>query len=330
MSSRIILSVAAALALVCGSRGGEVHGRKGGAADLAVFTPREIKWVDAPAVLPRGAKVAALEGDPGKPGPFVLRVRVPDGYRIPPHTHARPERVTVISGTFHIGMGATFDKSKGRAMPAGSFGTWPAGMQHYVWAEGETVIQLHGIGPWSLTYVNPADDPRRQGGVRSGPQQGAALPGTFNPINVTNVDLPGRAGTRNDYTEQYGFGPVILVFARDLSGPLVTLARRLDGEVARNRSARLRAVVVVLSGEAGLEEKLTELGRQEGISNVSLAFMEPPGPKDYDLARAADVTVVLYGKRTVAANHAFMKGQLNEEAIAAVLRDVPRIIARRR
>src|SRR5262249_52278264 len=113
--------------------------------------------------------------------------------------------------------------AKGRAMPAGSFGTWPAGMRHYVWVEGETVIQLHGTGPWSLTYVNPADDPRRQGGLKSGPQQGAQLPGPFNPLNVASAGTPGRAGTRNDSTEQCGFGPVVLVFARDLSRPLATL-----------------------------------------------------------------------------------------------------------
>ena len=70
--------------------------------------------------------------------------------------------VTVISGTFYIGMGDKFDPEKGRAMPAGSFGTWPAGMKHFVWVKGETVIQLHGTGPWSLTYVNPEDDPRKK------------------------------------------------------------------------------------------------------------------------------------------------------------------------
>jgi quercetin dioxygenase-like cupin family protein len=162
MRKVIALSVLLALVVVCGRGRGEAHQQKGEGMRLAVFTPAQIKWADAPPLLPPGAKVAALEGDPGKEGPFVLRVWMPDGYRIPPHTHPKTERLTVISGTFHVGMGDRFDAAKGHAMPAGSFGTWPAGMQHYVWAKGETVIQLHGIGPWSLTYINPQDDPRNK------------------------------------------------------------------------------------------------------------------------------------------------------------------------
>jgi quercetin dioxygenase-like cupin family protein len=128
--------------------------------DFAVFPPEEIEWKDAE-VLPPGAKLAVLEGDPTKDGPFVMRIKLPDGYRVPPHTHPKTERLTVISGTFSIGMGETFDASKGRKMPAGTFGYWAAGMKHYVWATGETVVQLHGIGPWQIQYVNPSDDPRR-------------------------------------------------------------------------------------------------------------------------------------------------------------------------
>lgn len=169
-----------------------------------------------------------------------------------------------------------------------------------------------------------------EGRLKSGPQVGNELRGPFNPVNVTNADLPGKAGTRNDYTEQYGADPIVLIFARELSGPLATLVRRLDSAVARNRAARLRAVVVVLSEDEGLEEKLQALGRKEGINNVSLAFMEPAGPKHYKLSDAADVTAILCKKRTVAASHAFKKGGLNERAIEAVLQDVFKIVARRR
>jgi len=130
--------------------------------EVAVFTAAEIKWVEGPPSLPKGALVALLEGDPTKEGPFVIRVKLPDGYRVPPHTHAKTERLTVISGTFYIGMGDKFDEKAGRTMPAGAFGRWAAGMQHFAWAKGETVIQLHGTGPWSISYVNPADDPRNQ------------------------------------------------------------------------------------------------------------------------------------------------------------------------
>jgi hypothetical protein len=127
----------------------------------SIHRPDEIVWRDGPASLPAGAKFALLEGDPSKEGEFVLRLELPDGYRIPAHTHPRAERVTVLSGTFYIGMGEKFDAAKGTAMPAGTYGTWAAGMKHYAWARGKTVIQLHGTGPWKIEYVNPEDDPRR-------------------------------------------------------------------------------------------------------------------------------------------------------------------------
>jgi quercetin dioxygenase-like cupin family protein len=127
----------------------------------AIHRPDSLDWQPAPPSLPAGAKIALLEGDPAKPGPFVFRVKFPDGYRVPPHTHPKPERMTVISGTLYFGMGEKFDRAGAREMPAGTFGTWPAGMKHYGWAKGETVLQVHGEGPWTITYVNPADDPRK-------------------------------------------------------------------------------------------------------------------------------------------------------------------------
>ena len=130
---------------------------------ITLHPAAEIKWQDGPPSLPKGAKLAVLEGDPGKEGPFVFRIKVPDGYRIPPHTHPKMERVTVISGTFHIGLGEKFDEAKGQEMPEGTYGYWEPGMKHFVWVKGETVIQFHGLGPWSIHYVNPADDPRNQG-----------------------------------------------------------------------------------------------------------------------------------------------------------------------
>jgi hypothetical protein len=130
--------------------------------EASIHRPDGLVWKDGPASLPPGAKMAVLEGDPSKPGPFVMRIKAPNGYRIPPHTHPKPERLTVISGTFHIGMGDTFDPSKGRPMPAGAYGPWPAGMKHFVWVTGETVVQLHCEGPWTINYVNPADDPRKR------------------------------------------------------------------------------------------------------------------------------------------------------------------------
>lgn len=127
----------------------------------AIHTPAQIKWVNGPASLPAGSQVAVLEGDPAKEGFFTMRIRLPDAYKIPPHTHPKIEHVTVISGTFNFGMGDKFDQSATKEMPAGTFGFWPAGMKHFAWAKGETVVQLHGIGPWSIEYLDPADDPRK-------------------------------------------------------------------------------------------------------------------------------------------------------------------------
>lgn len=137
---------------------GEDHGTEG----ISLFPADKIVWKAGPPSLPKGAQIAVLEGNPGKEGPFVFRVKVPDGYRIPPHTHPKMERVTVIAGTFHIGMGAKFDEKSATAMPAGTFGHWEPGMKHFVWVKGETIVQFHGMGPWSIQYVNPSDDPRNQ------------------------------------------------------------------------------------------------------------------------------------------------------------------------
>jgi hypothetical protein len=130
------------------------------AEDGGIVTPDRFKWRDGPASIPKGAKMAVLEGDPSKKGPFALRIKLPDGYRIMPHTHPKDERVTVISGTLYLGEGGKFDEKTGKVMPAGSYGRTAAGMKHFGWVKGETVLQLHGEGPWSIEYVDPKDDPR--------------------------------------------------------------------------------------------------------------------------------------------------------------------------
>jgi quercetin dioxygenase-like cupin family protein len=129
---------------------------------ISLYPMAEVKWQEGPPSLPKGALIAVLEGDPGKEGFFVFRLKLPDGYRLMPHTHPKTERVTVISGTFNIGMGEKFDVKKGREMPAGTFGYWEPGMKHFVWTKGETILQFHGTGPWTIQFVNPADDPRQQ------------------------------------------------------------------------------------------------------------------------------------------------------------------------
>jgi quercetin dioxygenase-like cupin family protein len=139
-----------------------VLAQTGAKDEPSIHQAPQIQWQPGPASLPPGAKLAVLEGDPAKDGPFTMRLMMPDGYRIPPHTHPKVEHVTVITGTFNLGMGEKFDQTAGRELPAGTFGFWPAGMKHFAWAKGETIIQLHGIGPWTINYLNPADDPRQK------------------------------------------------------------------------------------------------------------------------------------------------------------------------
>lgn len=133
------------------------------AADEHVVASAEsLKWGPVPPVFPKGAEVAVVAGDPGKQGPFVIRFKAPAGYKVAAHTHPIDENVTVISGSLHVGMGEKFDEAKGTALRTGGFAKLPPGTAHYVWFTEPTVLQLHGAGPFSITYVNPADDPSKK------------------------------------------------------------------------------------------------------------------------------------------------------------------------
>jgi mannose-6-phosphate isomerase-like protein (cupin superfamily) len=124
------------------------------------FTPDQVKYGPAPPFLPPGAQLAVLEGDPmAASGDFTIRLKMPDGYRIAPHTHPHRENVTVISGTLKVGMGDQFDASKMASFGAGSFAYLDPSMHHYAAAAGETVVQIHGMSPAKFNYINPADDP---------------------------------------------------------------------------------------------------------------------------------------------------------------------------
>jgi hypothetical protein len=124
------------------------------------FIPDQIKFGPVPPVLAPGAQLAVLEGDPmASSGDFTIRLKMPDGYRIAPHWHPRRENVTVISGSFKVGMGDSFDASKMNTFPAGSFAYLDPSMHHYGMALGETIVQVHGTAPFQINYVNPGDDP---------------------------------------------------------------------------------------------------------------------------------------------------------------------------
>ena len=121
-----------------------------------------IKWVDPPPSVPPGAKLAVISGDPGKPEMFTIRLQFPNGYKIAPHWHPTDEHVTVLSGTFAAAMGKAWDDKALANLPAGSYAVMSATMPHYATARGATVVQVHGMGPFVLNYVNPADDPSKK------------------------------------------------------------------------------------------------------------------------------------------------------------------------
>ena len=127
--------------------------------DHRMISPADLKWVDAPS-LPPGAKIAVIEGPMSEAVPFTVRVKVPADYRIPPHWHPAVERVTVLSGTFHMGLGDKLDVHKSMPLAVGSMMMLQPKTPHFAGTREETVVQLHGSGPWGITYVNPADDPR--------------------------------------------------------------------------------------------------------------------------------------------------------------------------
>lgn len=126
------------------------------------IVPSEVKWAEAPSIGP-GAELAVLEGDLKQAAPFTMRLKLPPNFQVPPHTHPVFERVTVLSGVFHLGIGETFDADQARAYPAGGVTMMPPGMPMYAYTtDEETVIQIHGTGPWGINYLNPAEAPGKK------------------------------------------------------------------------------------------------------------------------------------------------------------------------
>jgi len=138
-----------------------------GAAALAqdhkapVTSADAVQWGPAPPSLPKGAQAAVLAGDPGKPGPFTIRLRIPSGYKIPAHQHPTAEAVTVLLGEFNFGMGDKLDEVKAQKLGPGGFVDLPADVNHFAFATGDSVVQINSTGPFAIKYVNPADDPSR-------------------------------------------------------------------------------------------------------------------------------------------------------------------------
>jgi quercetin dioxygenase-like cupin family protein len=119
-----------------------------------------LKWMDAPPSLPSGAQMAVVSGDPGKKGMFAIQLKMPAGYAVPAHSHPTTETVKVVSGKLGYGMSDKLDKAKARSLTAGHSATMKAKTNHWVFASTPTTIQVNGMGPFAITYVNPKDDPR--------------------------------------------------------------------------------------------------------------------------------------------------------------------------
>jgi Domain of unknown function (DUF4437) len=149
-------------------------GAKAAGPAVVVVTPDKVQWGPAPPVFPEGAQMAVLAGNPAKPGPFTVRLKFPDGYRVMPHWHPTTENVTVISGEFRAGMGNKFDETSLVTLPAESLAVMPAHHNHYAMAKGETVVQVNSTGPFKLVYVNPADDPSKGAASAPAKKGGAA------------------------------------------------------------------------------------------------------------------------------------------------------------
>lgn len=157
----LTLALLAVFALSFAQHGTEKMGA-GGHDKHVIISPADIKWGPGPPSLPAGAQVAVLQGDPTKAGAFTVRLKFPDGFKVPPHWHPSDENVTVLQGSLLISVGDKFDDAAARELPAGSFALMPKGVRHSALAKGETIINIHSMGPFEVSYVNPADDPRKK------------------------------------------------------------------------------------------------------------------------------------------------------------------------
>jgi quercetin dioxygenase-like cupin family protein len=158
---RKIFGYAVVLALACG-----ILSAQESKPAHVLFTPSQAKWGAPPPVFEKGASFTVVSGDPGKPGLYVVRLKMPAGYKIAPHWHPTDEHVTVLAGTFALGMGDKFDKAQMKDLPAGGYALVPAEMRHFAMATTAATVQVHGQGPFALTYVNPADDPSKRAAAK--------------------------------------------------------------------------------------------------------------------------------------------------------------------
>lgn len=126
---------------------------------------KSIKWSAAPPGLPQGSKAALLQGNPSAAGRYVIRMQLPANYKIPFHSYSNAMDVTVVSGTLYVANSQTFDKKKAFAIKPGDFYHLPALASQFVFTKDDTVLEIHGEGPYDIKYANAADDPLKGAGA---------------------------------------------------------------------------------------------------------------------------------------------------------------------
>ena len=154
----IAIMFAFGLLIAPATRAADSHSKAG---DHLMVTPNDLKWDDVPA-LPPGAKVALIEGPLNEAVPFIMRLKFPANYKVPAHWHPAIEHLTVLSGTFNMGIGEKLDMSKTKPLSTGGVMIIQPKTPHFAWTQEEVMVQVHGVGPWGVTYVNPAEDPRKK------------------------------------------------------------------------------------------------------------------------------------------------------------------------
>ena len=135
------------------------RGKEASTTEPKIVTAAETQWGEGPPSLPAGAQMVILDGHPAKSGPFTIRLKMPAGYQIPPHTHTVAERITVISGAVHLAIGEKLDEAAGRRLNTGDFAVIPPGVPHFAWSTAEAVLQIHSEGPFQRKFVDPAHEP---------------------------------------------------------------------------------------------------------------------------------------------------------------------------
>jgi anti-sigma factor ChrR (cupin superfamily) len=151
---RVVIAVAMSLGIAAVALRGHSQEKKEGVEAHKIVHYGDLKWTP----IMKGCDLAPVSGDPNAEGaPFVLRIRCVDGAKIPAHWHPTDENVTVLKGTFLVGMGDKLDETKLQAMNTGNFITVPKEMRHFAMSKGETIVQVHGAGPFKVNWVNPAD-----------------------------------------------------------------------------------------------------------------------------------------------------------------------------